>query len=95
MESKQESTKNFYEHNINSTGMHTERALPLEWLCYYPCKQSCFSVTELASQLKKNDMEEGTQRETLLIREEAILVQQKHEELEVKDAVSFKERFAP
>lgn len=33
-------------------------------------------------------MEEGTLRETLLIREETMLVQQKHQELAVKYAVS-------
>lgn len=33
-------------------------------------------------------MEKGIQRETLLIREETVLVQQRHEVLEVEDAHS-------
>jgi len=44
VENVPESSNNFYEHNINPTGMHVEGTVTLEWFCYYNCSQSCSSV---------------------------------------------------
>lgn len=73
VENIQESSNNFYEHNVNCTGMHMEGTLPQEWFCYYNCSQSCSSW--LSWQFKRqsireqNSMGKVTRRESLLWRD--------------------------